>query len=46
VIWGTIVRKVDFLPDGNQDGSVTGAEMRKRKRRNHSPAFKAKGALS
>jgi transposase len=37
---------VDFLPDGGQDGRVTGVEMSKRPRRNHSPAFKAKVALA
>jgi len=35
-----------FLPDGSQDGCETGAEMSKRPRRNHSPAFKAKVALA
>jgi transposase-like protein len=37
---------VDFLPDGGHDGRVTGVEMSKRPRRNHSPAFKAKVALA
>jgi transposase len=37
---------VDFLPDGGQGGRVTGVEMSKRPRRNHSPVFKAKVALA
>lgn len=37
---------MDFLPNGGQDGRVTGAEMSKRPRRNHNPAFKAKVALA
>jgi len=37
---------VDFLPDGDQGGRMTGDEMSRRARRNHSPAFKAKVALA
>lgn len=37
---------MDFLPDGGHAGRVTGAEMSKRPRRNHSPGFKAKVALA
>jgi len=37
---------VEFLPEGGQDGCRTGAQMTKRTRRNHSPAFKAKVALA
>jgi transposase len=38
---------VDFLPDsGESDRRESGAEMTKRTRRNHTPAFKAKVALA
>jgi transposase-like protein len=37
---------MDFLPDGGHGGRQTGAEMSRRPRRNHSPAFKAKVALA
>ena len=37
---------MDFLPDGGQCGCMTGDEMSRRPRRNHSPAFKAKVALA
>jgi transposase-like protein len=36
---------VDFLPDGDHGGRMTGDDMSKRPRRNHSPAFKARVAL-
>jgi len=37
---------VEFLPDSSQDGLRTGEMMSKRPRRNHTPAFKAKVALT
>jgi transposase-like protein len=37
---------VDFLPDSGEDGRGSGEIMTRRARRNHSPAFKAKVALS
>jgi transposase len=38
---------VEFLPDGGQDSArESGETMKKRARRNHSPAFKAKVALA
>jgi transposase len=37
---------VDFLPERGEDCCGSGAEMSKRTRRNHSPAFKAKVALA
>jgi len=38
---------VDFLPDsGEYDRRELGAQMTKRTRRNHTPAFKAKVALA
>jgi transposase-like protein len=37
---------VDFLPERGEDCRGSGAEMSKRTRRNHSPAFKAKVALA
>ena len=37
---------MDNLPDGDHCGRVTEAQMSKRPRRNHSPAFKAKVALA
>jgi len=37
---------VDILPDGGQSGCMTGDQMSRRPRRNHSPAFKAKVALA
>jgi transposase-like protein len=37
---------VDFLPDSGEDCRASGEIMRKRARRNHTPAFKAKVALA
>jgi transposase len=37
---------VDFLPDSGEDCRVSGEIMTRRPRRNHTPAFKAKVALS
>jgi transposase len=37
---------VDFLPERGEDCRGSGAEMSKRTRRNHNPAFKAKVALA
>jgi transposase len=38
---------VEFLPDGGQDWArESGETMKKRPRRNHTPAFKAKVALA
>jgi transposase len=37
---------VDFLPDSGENGRNSGAQMTKRTRRNHTPAFKAKVALA
>jgi transposase-like protein len=37
---------VDFLPDSGENGRNSGAQMTKRARRNHTPAFKAKVALA
>jgi transposase len=37
---------VEFLPDGGQDVRESGEIMSRRPRRNHAPAFKAKGALA
>jgi transposase len=38
---------VDFLPDSGEDSrGESGAEMTRRTRRNHTPAFKAKVALA
>jgi transposase len=36
---------VDFLSEGGHVGRMTGDDMSKRPRRNHSPAFKARVAL-
>jgi transposase-like protein len=37
---------VEFLPESGEDRRRTGANMTKRTRRNHAPAFKAKVALA
>ena len=37
---------MDFLPCGGHEGGLTGVEMSRRPRRDHSPAFKAKVALA
>jgi transposase len=37
---------VDFLPDSGEDCRASGEIMTRRPRRNHTPAFKAKVALS
>jgi len=37
---------VAFLPDGGEDGRLTGETMTRRSRRNHTPAFKARVALA